>query len=329
MSEVNHLLTIAIPTYNRIQQLNNTLHRLLPQLTDDCFLLIIDNCSDIPVVEFTKEIFEKYPSVHYEIRRNRVNIGGDSNIIRCFEYCETQWLWTLGDDDEIFETAISTIFDDIKQYPDILYISYNSPSVERPLRNKPVFSNNRLEFLRNMDSLGAMMYISCNIYNNPKFKDVHNYANSNTYSSASQWLILLYYLSEHDGKTLLSDKRICSNPFVPDIGSTANLRIARGLATLLDIPMSVAEKKIIVKQLKNDNFFTLEGILKSLLLMYQKNKDLEIHFLFSRYYHILYRHYGLKIRAKFKLLQLFLFISPQYFYILIKYFLKKYKNHTL
>ena len=45
------MITIAIPTYNRNRTLKENLRLLLPQLTDRCRLLIIDNCSDTPVAE--------------------------------------------------------------------------------------------------------------------------------------------------------------------------------------------------------------------------------------------------------------------------------------
>jgi abequosyltransferase len=82
-------LTIAIPTYNRSEQIKATISLLLPQLTPECFLLIIDNHSDVPVSESLAALLATLPQSQYSIVRNRVNIGGNANIVRCFELCDT------------------------------------------------------------------------------------------------------------------------------------------------------------------------------------------------------------------------------------------------
>jgi GT2 family glycosyltransferase len=42
-------LTIAIPTWNRHERLREVAASLIPQLSLDCCLLIVDNASDEPV----------------------------------------------------------------------------------------------------------------------------------------------------------------------------------------------------------------------------------------------------------------------------------------
>ena len=49
-------LTIAIPTYNRNEILKANLEKLLPQVTDECNVVIFDNCSDTPVKEVIEEV---------------------------------------------------------------------------------------------------------------------------------------------------------------------------------------------------------------------------------------------------------------------------------
>lgn len=99
--ENKSILTIAIPTYNRIEQLRRTLTNLIPQLDDRCYLMILDNNSDNKVENEISDLTELLSKESYAVIRHRINIGADTNIFRCFELCETKWLWTLSDDDEV------------------------------------------------------------------------------------------------------------------------------------------------------------------------------------------------------------------------------------
>ena len=108
------MLTIAIPTFNRNKILRKNLIKLLPQLTDKCRLIIIDNSSPTPVQIDIEELLITFPGTDIRIIRNKHNVGLTGNIIKCFEQCEDGWLWILGDDDEVKDDAVSTILHDIE-----------------------------------------------------------------------------------------------------------------------------------------------------------------------------------------------------------------------
>ena len=104
------ILSIVIPTYDRNQILEKSLSQLAVQLTDNVDVLIIDNCSPQPVC-----VDRSLKNV--KILRNSINIGGNGNIIRCFEMCESDWIWVLGDDDMPMEEAIQSALSAIKDHP--------------------------------------------------------------------------------------------------------------------------------------------------------------------------------------------------------------------
>ena len=110
-------LTVAIPTFDRNQTLREHLASLLPQLTPDCTLLIIDNCSPTPVIETIRDLLDGYPSLSVRVDRNQTNIGAGANILRCLERCETEWLWVLGDDDRPRPDAVGRIMKDAAERP--------------------------------------------------------------------------------------------------------------------------------------------------------------------------------------------------------------------
>ncbi len=114
------LLTIGIPTYNRPEKIKTQVSLLLPQLEERVHLVVYDNCSTIPVEShFTEQELQKFTVI-----RNRINVGADANIAKCFENCETQWLWTLSDDDLIKTNAVEIILKEIEKDDKTVFINF-------------------------------------------------------------------------------------------------------------------------------------------------------------------------------------------------------------
>ena len=88
------LLTICIPTYNRIKKAINVAQAFLNQKNDDFEIKIYDNASDggDELKSFCEENGIEY------IRR-LVNIGPGANIMRLFEESYSEWLIIFSDDD--------------------------------------------------------------------------------------------------------------------------------------------------------------------------------------------------------------------------------------
>lgn len=150
------ILTIAIPTYNRNEQIQKQIRLILPQLTDEVKLVVYDNCSEIPV----KSLFNENELQLFTIIRNSVNIGGDANIARCFETCETEWLWTLSDDDYIRENGIMNVMQYVKSNKNATFINLWSP-IEGVTDNKGDF----LKALSNGATFSAAFAMSVCLYN--------------------------------------------------------------------------------------------------------------------------------------------------------------------
>jgi glycosyltransferase involved in cell wall biosynthesis len=309
------ILTIVIPTYNRHNELIHTLELLLPQLTSECFLLIIDNHSDTLVSESTASVFKRYHDIHYEVRRNNVNIGGNSNIIRCFEYCETEWLWTLGDDDEIARNAIEIILSDIAKYNEVTMINYYSPQQNRPVRSSLVITKGPTEFLQKIDSLGAVMYMSCNVYNRHKLT-ADDVANHYAYSCMPQVLILWFSMCS-DTMVVLETNIVCTNPHINEGNELISLLVPKGWSVLLDIPMGRKNKQLLIKQIKKDTrsrTASIDSVIKKLIIDYKNDPELELKFLYRRYYNIFYSYLGIRGRMKYYFYLLLLCISPELLY---------------
>lgn len=121
-SKTDSLLTIAIPTYNRPDKVKNQVLSLIPQINAEVNLIIIDNHSDIE----TSSLFSEYALPdNVKFIRNKFNIGADANIAKCFELCDTPWLWTLSDDDILTNDAVITVTSIIRQYSKAAFINFN------------------------------------------------------------------------------------------------------------------------------------------------------------------------------------------------------------
>lgn len=111
---MNNLLSIIIPTYNRPDKLARTISLLLPQIQKlKVRILIIDNASD--KLFDLKSLESKFDDQLIKIKKNTTNVGLSANICKCFEECETDWMWLLSDDDMPDSNALETILDKINQ----------------------------------------------------------------------------------------------------------------------------------------------------------------------------------------------------------------------
>lgn len=203
------MLTIAIPTYNRNKILEKNLKLLLPQLTEACSLLILDNSSDIPVSETIEDLIKKYSKVNINVIRNKYNIGMTGNILKCFELCDNSWLWILGDDDQVKEGAIKQILQDILIYKQNHFISYawDEPSFNR---KKDILTSDINQLIDKIESIGVILFISTSIYN------IKKVINSISYGSFFQTtyaphLAILFMSLKDGGHCTLSKKQIVIN----------------------------------------------------------------------------------------------------------------------
>jgi len=170
--------TIAIPTFNRNDKLKRTLESILPQLRPGIKICIFDNNSDVPVADTLAE----YISDNVVVTRNRVNIGMSGNFIKCFDTCDTDWLWILGDDDPLQPDAISKIDLVFSQYSDLSFINFGSILASSRVESFMVHSQD--ELANKLDSFGNFLYISLCMYNVKKLAAGYRYLYQYAYTFA-------------------------------------------------------------------------------------------------------------------------------------------------
>jgi len=104
------LLSIAIPTYNRSNYLEQCLGHLFRQAAGyggQVEVIVSDNCS----TDGTAEVVRLYREEGHDFRyvRNDENIGVDRNFAQCFTLARGKYVLLFGDDDLFLDGAIDRI----------------------------------------------------------------------------------------------------------------------------------------------------------------------------------------------------------------------------
>lgn len=214
------LLTIAIPTYNRPQAIQKQVQRLLPQLTEKTALVLIDNASSIDV----ETLFTREEKKKIKILRNHYNIGGDANIIRCVESSSSEWVYVLGDDDFINDTAVAKILDAVEKWPNVCNINF---SIFNKKNEIPLNLKEYAQSCASQNGFGDAFWISKNVYNLKLLKPFLETAYHNITSMQPLLILVLEYLDKNtDGRAI----RIKENLFTETtIGTWNALEWVKGM----------------------------------------------------------------------------------------------------
>lgn len=244
------ILNIAIPTFNRNETLNSSLMRLLPQITDECRLFILDNHSALPVEGTACSILDQYPHIHVEVLRNRYNIGAHANILRCFEYADADWLWVLGDDDFVAEDAVSKVLEAIREHDEAVFLGFrNSAMVQAGVRETSYLACGLEDFAQKVDDPGAINFMSTSIWHVPKVVSSLSKAYHYAYSMSHTFVLLLSSLGEN-GICFFSDKVLIESATNAEVGVRWKYKdFVLGFNTVLELPISNKARKILGKKL--------------------------------------------------------------------------------
>ena len=257
-------LTIAIPTFNRNEKLVENLSKLLPQISTQK-IIIIDNHSDILVSISLEKLITAYNHIDVKVYRNKTNIGICANFLRCFEYCETEWMWLLSDDDSVCPDAIEILERDTSVYTDYHFFNYASSMVEKgvsyaeifpenfpnstPLQIKNTLSYREKSFtteglndlIHKFDSFVNLLFVSSGVYNLSKVLPHLRIGYIYAYSLAPH-LATVFASLGNSGKVLLSkDKLVFFHP--PDYKDTwSRLTFSHGMPLLMEVPLDMDDE---------------------------------------------------------------------------------------
>lgn len=209
-------LTVVILTYNRKERLLKQLHSLYnqPEVNQIC-IKIIDNHSNYDVRSAIIEEFGEEQTVNLNVIVNPINIGMHANLAMPFFHCNTEWLWTLSDDDETAPDSIATIFSDIEEFPETAAFKYQINTSINRYKDTTLSSLPELIdfYLDGHYPSGHLIFLSNNVYNTKLA--INNYAStlSHCYSCIAQMLPMFHILDNKAGVVRMRAKELVK--FVP------------------------------------------------------------------------------------------------------------------
>lgn len=93
-------LTIAIPTWNRAEELRSQLEKIALAIGNQAEIIVCDNGSSDATWELLQEEVSRN-RLMIRCLRNRTNLGCEASCLRALEAASGEWTWLIGDDDRL------------------------------------------------------------------------------------------------------------------------------------------------------------------------------------------------------------------------------------
>jgi glycosyltransferase involved in cell wall biosynthesis len=190
-------LTIAIPTYNRSRYLKRCLEHLQACRLNGARILVIDNFSsdDTPLVLRQFESASLQGTLRFV--RNAANIGGDANILRCFELATTKWLWIVGDDDKPLPNSVDCIMHEVSRQSKCVYLNFSTSILQLRVTRCNSFSTFGLaDFVERLDCYSNILFITAGVYQREVFVPYLSRAYPFIFAHSAHLALLLIGLGE-------------------------------------------------------------------------------------------------------------------------------------
>ena len=232
MKSILKKLTIAIPTYNREEQLKNQLLRLSSQnLSRVVEILVIDNNSNYDVTKLILSL----NCDKIRLIKNNLNVGMSTNLQTPFLHVNSGWLWLLSDDDIVLENSIDIIINEIQSSNEkVSWIKFN---INPKQRFENIFTQNLEEFIDYYFSLdgplkrGDLVFYSNNVFNIDILKKYITKSFECSYTYIGYLFPALHALNDSNGTTIFCDSNIvCYSP--PSDGGYSYNKVGLGLSTV-------------------------------------------------------------------------------------------------
>ncbi len=243
----NFSLTIAIPSFNRLDNAKQTVRSLLPQTSGTGIkLLVLDNASPIDYqVEFfeDEDLSQAIINGSLVIHRNSVNLGMSANFLRAFEMAESDWLWILSDDDQLHPQAVKKLISSIHSYGgECGFIKFSST------RSKPRDSEYKIinvkEFIdfnsQSADDFNGFIFISNGVYRLKLFKPFVRVGYEHAHTYVPHFMMIAAYMI-NGGRLVIIDSEIVRY-VVPKVGYSYGIVAGLGVGGMKSLMLKSTPK---------------------------------------------------------------------------------------
>lgn len=127
-------LSICIPTYNRAAFIEETLHSVMQQASDDVEICLSDNASTDDTVAVARRVLDGFPNARISVAPE--NRGADANYLAAVALATAPYCLILGSDDTLAPGAIAALLARLEALtPDIVVFDRRMCTVDlSPLR---------------------------------------------------------------------------------------------------------------------------------------------------------------------------------------------------
>lgn len=245
---IKPLLSIVIPTYNREHLVIALLEKVCKIKKDWVEIVIIDNNSNNIDNLISQINLNKW---EVNLVRNKHNVGGNENILRCFEYSNGEWIWAIGDDDVIELNCFELIYNKIQilTNENVFGIHFNWDLTKQYIA-KDLFLNNLNDLFNNMHSLGDINFMSSNIFRYNKINTYLDWVYYHQYNCNPMSSTIMLGLDKNMQFVLTND-RIIQNGFYTNSNKKKtdfwDVEIVLKANSLLgELPLSDISKKALI-----------------------------------------------------------------------------------
>jgi len=224
------LITIGIPTWNRVKFLKECLDSIIPQILEvsrsniivDVF--ISDNGSSDETHEVVESYRQNYNFINYH--RNDHNLGFKANLLNVLHKSKGKYIWFFGDDDKMIAGALKKVADIIQKDPEIpLIFGLNKEKDANGNYPSRTSYGRVMDFKNFLYFSGGIGLISCLIINKEKSiylldKISYNRINNIWPHMSLVFLIVYHYNTcfRHNGYIATGATRLNKNTVYSGIG---------------------------------------------------------------------------------------------------------------
>lgn len=138
-------LSLCIATFNRAAFIGQTLDALVPQLTPEVELVVVDGASSDGTADVMAAYLARYPQIVY--RRQAENSGVDRDFDKAVHYASGDYCWLMSDDDILASDAVATVLAGLSDDPQLLVVNADI----RTRNLSTVLKANQLEIVSDME----------------------------------------------------------------------------------------------------------------------------------------------------------------------------------
>jgi hypothetical protein len=284
------ILTIVIPTFNRLDNLINLLLFIEKHAGQKTCVCVVDNGSNY---KYDFDCIKKnITRVNVKFYSNKYHLGPDASLLRAMEIPDTPWIYLLGDSKIPVADYLKNLEDDCLAHSDAMCIIYR-------FRNAAVGNvdiNNINDLHKNITDFGDLFLGGNSLISRRAISNYFSIATMYTLTRMPHILFHLMALKEgnviHVSSNRLIDKFV-SKPIHYD-PKLSLVECWSQFSLILTLPFSIKELKIINKMILNmeDGASLIVFCKFCLLQIFRYRKDIRPHLLRIIKYRYIYTSFS-------------------------------------